>query len=68
MATINIYLTFNGDCEEAFNFYKSVFGGDFSRVARFSDMPKSEGYPVTEIDPNRIMYLTACRQIYIDGQ
>lgn len=38
-------LTFNGNCEEAFNFYKSVFGGEFSYLARFKEMPKAEGMP-----------------------
>lgn len=42
MATVNIYLTFNGNCEEAFNLYKSVFGGEFPYVGRFKDMPPSE--------------------------
>ncbi|OFX49889.1 MAG: glyoxalase [Bacteroidetes bacterium GWA2_30_7] len=45
MATVNVYLTFNGKCEEAFNFYKSVFGGEFSYVGRFKDMPPQEGMP-----------------------
>ncbi|MCO4293904.1 VOC family protein [Solitalea sp. MAHUQ-68] len=43
--TINPYLTFTGKCEEAFNFYKSVFGGDFAFVGRFKDMPPQEGMP-----------------------
>ena len=43
MTTINVYLTFNGNCEEAFNFYKSVFGGDFPYIGRFKDMPSNEG-------------------------
>ena len=42
MATINAYLTFNGNCEEAFLFYQSVFGGEFPYLGRFKDMPKSE--------------------------
>lgn len=42
MTTINVYLTFNGNCEEAFNFYKSVFGGDFPYIGRFKDMPPNE--------------------------
>jgi PhnB protein len=43
MPPINPYIVFNGNAEEAFNFYKSVFGGDFSKVKRFSEMssPKS---------------------------
>jgi PhnB protein len=42
MATINPYLDFNGNAEEAFNFYKSVFGGEFQELMRWKDMP-SEG-------------------------
>lgn len=45
MASINPYLTFNGNCEEAFNFYKSVFGGEFPYIGRFKDMPPQEGMP-----------------------
>jgi PhnB protein len=39
MKTINPYFTFNGNCEEAFNFYRSVFGGEFKQVMRFKDLP-----------------------------
>jgi PhnB protein len=39
MTTVNIYLNFNGKCKEAFNFYKSVFGGEFSFIGRYKDMP-----------------------------
>ena len=39
MAQVNPYLTFNGSCEEAFNFYKSVFGGEFAHIGKFKDMP-----------------------------
>jgi len=39
MADINPYLTFNGNCEETFNFYKSVFGGDSIYLSRMPDMP-----------------------------
>src|SRR5579871_3779248 len=39
MKTINITLAFNGNTEEAFNFYKSVFGGEFIHVQRMSDIP-----------------------------
>ena len=64
MATVNIYLTFNGNCEEAFNFYKSVFGGDFPYVGRFGEMPQGDASPgedgkgVTEEDANRIMHIS----------
>lgn len=42
MAVIDLYLSFPGNCEEAFDFYKSVFGGDFSVLSRYSDMPGFE--------------------------
>lgn len=44
MATVNVYLNFDGRCEEAFSFYKSAFGGDFvGGISRFGDMPPQEG-------------------------
>ncbi len=45
MTKVNVYLTFNGNCEKAFDFYKSVLGGDFTYVGRFKDMPPQEGQP-----------------------
>ena len=45
MTRVNVYLNFNGNCEEAFNFYKSVFGGEFTHIGRFKDMPPHEGMP-----------------------
>jgi len=54
MATINPYINFNGNAEEAFNFYKSVFGGEFESVVRFKDLDNSE-FPVAENDANKIM-------------
>ncbi|MFV0565324.1 MAG: VOC family protein [Flavobacteriaceae bacterium] len=57
--TINPYLTFNGNCEEAFNFYKSVFGGDFSYIGKFKDIPQEEGQPpMPEAVANRIMHVS----------
>jgi PhnB protein len=59
MASINPYLIFNGNCEEAFLFYQSVFGGEFPYIGRFNDMPPAEGNPVlSEEDGNRIMHVT----------
>ena len=55
MTTVNVYLTFNGNCEEAFNFYKSVFGGDFSYVGRFKDMPSEDA---NGLDGNQIMHIS----------
>ena len=57
MATINPYLNFNGNTEEAFNFYKSVFGGEFAVVMRFGDAPGCEGIPVAESDKGKIMHI-----------
>lgn len=45
MTTVNVYLNFNGNCKEAFDFYKSVFGGEFPYVGTFGDMPPQEGMP-----------------------
>ena len=59
MATVNVYLTFNGNCEEAFDFYKSVFGGEFPYAGRFKDMPPQEGMPpMSEEMGNRIMHIS----------
>ncbi len=59
MATLNVYLTFNGICEEAFNFYKSVFGGEFPFIGKFKDMPPGEGgATMSEADGNKIMHVT----------
>ena len=58
MATINTYLTFNGNCEEAFNFYKSVFKSEFSYIGRFGEMPKSDDYSVSDEDTNKIMHVS----------
>lgn len=54
MATISPYINFNGNAEEAFNFYKSVFGGEFVSVVRFKDL-KSAEFPVPEEDADKIM-------------
>jgi PhnB protein len=56
MATLNPYLNFPGNTEEAFNFYKSVFGGEFTSVVRFKDMPM-EGFSVPKQDENKIMHI-----------
>ena len=60
MARTNTYLNFRRNTEEAFNFYKSVFGGEFSGggVARFSDVPAQEGMPpLPDSDKNLIMHI-----------
>lgn len=58
MATVNVYLTFDGNCEEAFNFYKSVFGKEFSYIGRFGDMPPSGESKLSEADAKRIMHVS----------
>ena len=58
MAIINPYLTFLGNCEEAFNYYKSIFGGEFSFVGRFGEMPPQEGMELSEEDKNKIMHIS----------
>lgn len=55
MATVNAYITFNGNCEKAFNFYKSVFGGDFMYVGRYKDMPEQS--PIAACEANKIMHI-----------
>ncbi len=56
MTKLNVYLNFPGNTEEAFNFYKSVFGGEFSSLVRFKDMPM-EGANVPEQDQDKIMHI-----------
>ncbi len=56
MASINPYIHFNGNAEEAFTFYKSVFGGDFATIVRFKDM-KFEGAPNFEKEAEKIMHI-----------
>ena len=57
MTKLNIYLNFAGNAEEAFNFYKSVFGGEFTSVVRFKDLPM-EGVKIPKEDENRIMHIS----------
>jgi PhnB protein len=56
MALINPHINFNGNAEEAFNFYKSVFGGEFERIVRFKDISNAE-YPIPENEANKIMHI-----------
>jgi PhnB protein len=59
MTTVNVYLNFNGNCEEAFNFYKSVFGEEFPYIGRYKDMPPQEGMPpLSKEEENRIMHVS----------
>ncbi len=54
MMTINPWINFNGNAEEAFTFYKSVFGGEFAKVIRFKDLAGPE-FPVADNEANKIM-------------
>jgi PhnB protein len=56
MRTINPWINFNGNAEEAFTFYKSVFGGEFAKITRFGDLSSAE-FPVAENDANKIMHI-----------
>ena len=56
MALINPHINFNGNAEEAFTFYKSVFGGEFAKVIRFKDLASPE-FPVAEKEENKIMHI-----------
>ena len=57
MKTVNIYLIFNGNCGEAFQFYKNAFGGDFEMIAKFGEMPPQEGQELSEADKEKIMHV-----------
>lgn len=56
MTTIHPWINFNGSAEEAFTFYKSVFGGEFATVVRFKDIASTE-FPVPEKEENKIMHI-----------
>jgi PhnB protein len=58
MTTVNVYLTFNGNCLEAFEFYQSVFGGEFPYVGRFKEMPADAGQPVSPEEGDKIMHIS----------
>ena len=58
MPVINPYLNFKGNCEEAFNFYKSIFGGEFTYVGRFSEMPEDPNFTLPEEVKNKIMHIS----------
>jgi PhnB protein len=56
MATINPHINFNGNAEEAFTFYKSVFGGEFAKIIRFKDISGPE-FPIAEKEAHKIMHI-----------
>ncbi len=59
MTTVNVYLTFNGNCREAFEFYKAAFGGDFSYIGTFAEMPPREDNPnLHDSEKDKIMHVS----------
>jgi len=58
MATVNFYLTFDGNCKSVFEFYRSVLGGEFDYIGTFGEMSSSEGMEVSEADKDRIMHVS----------
>jgi PhnB protein len=56
MKAINPWINFNGNTEEAFTFYKSVFGGEFTKITRFKDLAGPD-FQVPEDEANKIMYI-----------
>ncbi len=56
MTTTNPWINFNGNAEEAFNFYKSVFGGEFTKLVHFKDIASAE-FQVPEKEADKIMYI-----------
>jgi len=57
MALINPHINFNGNAEEAFHFYQSVFGGEFAKIMRFKDLSSPE-FPIPEKEANKIMHIS----------
>ena len=58
MTTINPYLSFKGNCEEAFNFYKSVFGGEFQFIGRYKDLPATDRQSFSLVKDDKIMHVS----------
>ncbi|WP_282035872.1 VOC family protein [Saccharicrinis aurantiacus] len=58
MATINVYLTFNGNCREAFTFYKTVFNKDFEMISTFGEMPPMDGVVISDDEKDKIMHVS----------
>lgn len=59
MTTLNVYLNFDGNCEEVFTFYRSVIGGEYSYLGRFKEVPPSEDNPgFTAEEGEKIMHIS----------
>ena len=57
MAQINPHINFNGNAEEAFTLYKSVFGGEFTKIIRFKDLPSNPDFPIPASEANKLMHI-----------
>ncbi len=78
MTKVNAYITFNGNCEEAFHFYKSVFGGEFQYLGRYKDVPPTDRQTFGLENDEKIMHvslpisketiLMGCDSTQADGQ
>ena len=58
MTTVNVYLTFDGQCREAFELYKSALGGEFSYISTFGEMPPQGDQPLPDALKDRIMHVS----------
>lgn len=58
MKAANIYLTFDGNCEEAFSYYKEIFNADYDVLMRFKEMPPEADFPIAEEQAEKIMHAT----------
>lgn len=58
MPSLSPYITFDGKCEDAFNFYKSIFGGEFQAINRFGEMPPNPEMTIPDSEKNKIMHIT----------
>ena len=57
MRTANPWINFNGNAEEAFTFYRSVFGGEFTKIIRFKDL-SGPGFQVAENEANKLLHIS----------
>ncbi len=58
MALVNIYLTFNGNCREAFEFYKEIFQKEFTNLTTFAEMPAQDGFDIPDSEKDKIMHVS----------
>lgn len=58
MVTVNVDLVFNGNCKEAFDFYKSVFGGEYSYFGKYKEMPSYDSQKISPEDGEKIMHIS----------